>query len=113
MAERDLMLSRPQRWAIGGVALAAGCLLAYGVAGSYTSVAHLASTHDVPLPRLVPVGIDGGLVGTVLLDIVLTWTGFPVRWLRWLCHEQKQLDDRAAAGARLETLVRRLEGRHP
>jgi len=86
MAERDPMLSRAQRWAVGGIALAAGCLLAYGVAGSYTSVTHLASAHGVPLPRLVPVGIDGGLIGTVLLDIVLTWTGFPVWWLRWLAR---------------------------
>jgi hypothetical protein len=31
MAERDLMLSRAQRWAVVGVAVAAGCLLAYGV----------------------------------------------------------------------------------
>lgn len=84
MGNRDLVPSRPQRWAVGGIALTAGCLLAYGVAGSYTSVAHLASAHDVPLPRLVPVRIDGGLAGTVLLDIVLTWTGFPVWWLRWL-----------------------------
>jgi hypothetical protein len=86
MADRDLKLSRAQRWAAGGVVLAAGCLLAYGVAGSYASVTHLASAHGVPLPRLVPVGIDGGLVGTVLLDIVLTWTGFPVWWLRWLAR---------------------------
>lgn len=86
MAERDLTLSRAQLWAIGGVALAACCLLAYGAAGSYTSVTHLASVHHVPLPRLVPVGIDGGLIGTVLLDIVLTWIGFPVWWLRWLAR---------------------------
>jgi len=84
MAERDHALSRAQRWAAAGVVLAAGWLLAYGAAGSYTSVAHLASTHGVPLPRLVPAGIDGGLIGTVLLDIVLTWTGFPLGWLRWL-----------------------------
>jgi hypothetical protein len=84
MADRESSLSGPQRCAVAGVALAAGCLLAYGVAGSYTSVAHLAGAHGVPLPQLVPVGIDGGLIGTVLLDIVLTWTGFPVWWLRWL-----------------------------
>jgi hypothetical protein len=86
VADRDLRLSRAQRWAVVGVALAVGCLLAYGVAGSYTSVTHLASVHGVPLPRLVPVGIDGGLAGTVLLDIVLTWTGFAVWWLRWLAR---------------------------
>ncbi len=77
-------LTAAQRWAITGVALAAACLFGYGAAGSYTSIAHLAAGHHVPLPRLVPVGIDGGLVGTVLLDIVLTWSGQPVWWLRWL-----------------------------
>lgn len=71
-------LTGAQRWAITGVALAAVCLFGYGAAGSYTSVTHLAATHLVPLPRLVPVDIDGGLVGTVLLDIVLTWTGYLV-----------------------------------
>jgi hypothetical protein len=84
MAEHDHALTGAQRSAVAGVVLAAGCLLAYGAAGSYTSVAHLASTHGVPLPRLVPAGIDGGLIGTVLLDIVLTWTGCPLGWLRWL-----------------------------
>ncbi len=79
-------LTRAQRWAIAGVALAAVCLFGYGAAGSYTSVTHLAAAHHVPLPRLVPVGIDGGLVGTVLLDMVLTWTGYPVWWLRWLAR---------------------------
>jgi hypothetical protein len=73
-----------QRAAIAGVAFAAVCLFGYGVAGSYSSVAHLALEHHVPLPQLVPLGLDGGLVGMVLLDIVLTWTGYPVWWLRWL-----------------------------
>jgi hypothetical protein len=79
-------LTATQRWAIAGVALAAACLLSYGAAGSYASVTHLAAAHHVPLPRLVPVGIDGGLAGTVLLDIVLTWSGYPVWWLRWLAR---------------------------
>jgi hypothetical protein len=61
-------------------------LFGYGVAGSYASVTHLATIHHVPMPLLVPVGIDGGLVGTVLLDIMLTWTGYPVWWLRWLAR---------------------------
>lgn len=75
-----------QQWGMAMAGVAAGCLFAYGVAGSYTSVTHLAAEHHVPLPRLVPVGIDGGLVGTILLDIVLTWTGYPVWWLRWLAR---------------------------
>lgn len=60
-------ITRAQRSAIVGVALVAVCLFGYGAAGSYTSVTHLAAAHHVPLPRLVPVCIDGGLVGTVLL----------------------------------------------
>jgi Protein of unknown function (DUF2637) len=79
-------LTTAQRWAVVGVGVAAACLFGYGAAGSYASVTHLAAAHHVPLPRLVPVGIDGGLVGTVLLDIVLTWTGHPVWWLRWLAR---------------------------
>lgn len=83
-ASRRPGLTAPQRWAMAAAAIAAGCLFTYGIAGSYSSVTRLAAAHHVPLSRLVPVGIDGGLVGTVLLDIVLTWTGYPVWWLRWL-----------------------------
>lgn len=57
-------------------------LAAYGAAGSYVSVRDLAAAHHVPLPALVPVGIDGGLLGTVALDIVLTWIGYPLTWMR-------------------------------
>jgi hypothetical protein len=32
------------------------------------------------------VGIDGGLVGVVTLDLVLAWTGQPVGWLRQLAR---------------------------
>jgi hypothetical protein len=81
-----LELTAAQRWAVVGVGVAAACLFGYRAAGSYASVTHLTAAHRVPLPRLVPVGIDGGLVGTVLLDIVLTWTGYPVWWLRWLAR---------------------------
>jgi hypothetical protein len=57
-------------------------LAAYGAAGSYVSVRDLAAAHQVPLPALVPAGIDGGLLGTVALDIVLTWIGYPLTWMR-------------------------------
>jgi Protein of unknown function (DUF2637) len=40
----------------------------------------------VPLPWLVPIGIDGGLVGVVVLDLVFAWTGSPVGWLRQLAR---------------------------
>jgi hypothetical protein len=48
-----------------------GCLFAHGIADSYASIAHLAAAHEVPLPWLVPSGIDGGLVSAVLRDMML------------------------------------------
>jgi hypothetical protein len=75
-------LSRGQRAAIGAaVALGLG-LVAYGVAGSYQTVSALAERRGVPLASLVPVGIDGGLIGVVVLDLVLSWIGQEIGWLR-------------------------------
>jgi hypothetical protein len=75
-------LSGGQRMAVGGsVALGLG-LAAYGVAGSYRAVSGLAQRKGVPLAHLVPVGIDGGLIGVVVLDLVLSWIGQPIGWLR-------------------------------
>jgi hypothetical protein len=73
------------RWqAAAGVAVIviALAVFAYGAAGSYESVYHLALRHKMPLPRLVPIGVDGGLVLALLADIVLTWTRQPIWWLR-------------------------------
>jgi hypothetical protein len=36
----------------------------------------------VPLARLAPVGLDGGLIGVIVLDITFTWAGHPLGWLR-------------------------------
>jgi hypothetical protein len=57
-------------------------LAAYGVAGSYQTVSGLAARRGGPLAPLVPVGIDGGLIGVVVLDLVLSWIGQPISWLR-------------------------------
>lgn len=57
-------------------------LAAYAAAASYESVSQLAAAHAVPLPRLNPAGIDGGLAGVIGVDILLTWRGRPVGWLR-------------------------------
>jgi hypothetical protein len=84
MAEvlRPARLSRGQRAAVGvSVTLGLG-LAAYGVAGSYQTVSGLAERRGVPLALLVPVGIDGGLIGVVVLDLVLSWIGQPIGWLR-------------------------------
>lgn len=56
----------------------------YGLAGSYVSIAELAERHHVPLADFVPMGIDGGLVAVVVLDLALTWIGSPAGWLRQL-----------------------------
>jgi uncharacterized protein DUF2637 len=65
--------------------IALGVVVAgYGLTGSYLSIADLADRHNVPLAKLVPAGIDGGLVAVVVLDLMLTWIGSPVGWLRQL-----------------------------
>jgi hypothetical protein len=77
-------LSRGQ---IAAVVLSIGLgavVAGYGLAGSYLSISELANRHDVPLAWLVPAGIDGGLVAVVVLDLVLTWIGASVGWLRQL-----------------------------
>lgn len=77
-------LGRGQR-AVSAVAVLLGLLLAaYGAVGSYGTIKDLAWRKQLPLPELVPVGIDGGLFGVMLLEIVLTWTGQPLVWLRQL-----------------------------
>ena len=77
-------LSAPQLAAVVTViAVVAVILVSYGAAGSYDGLWHLAATHQVPLPRLVPLGLDGGLIGVILLDITLTWAGRPLAWLRF------------------------------
>ncbi len=77
-------LSSGQRTAVG-ISVTLGLALAgYGMAGSYETVSDLARREWVPLPGLVPVGIDGGLVGVVVFDLVFTWTGQPLGWLRQL-----------------------------
>lgn len=75
----------PGQRAVSAVAVVLGLLLAaYGAVGSYGTIRDLAWRKELPLPELVPVGIDGGLFGLMLLEIVLTWTGQPLVWLRQL-----------------------------
>lgn len=75
------------RWQVGTAATViitvAAILVAYGAAASYDSLRHLAASHQVPLPYLNPVGLDGGLIGVITLDIILTWAGRPLAWLRF------------------------------
>jgi hypothetical protein len=68
-----------------GVSVSVGLVVGgYGLAGSYVTVSELAARRGVPLAGLVPAGIDGGLVGVVVLDLVLAWISMPVGWLRQL-----------------------------
>jgi hypothetical protein len=74
------------KWQARGIAaliaaIALG-LAAYAAAASYDTVSALAVTRGVSLPRLNPVGIDGGLFGIIIVDIAFTWAGSPIWWLR-------------------------------
>lgn len=80
------LLSRSQHIALLGAILIALSLAGYGAVGSYKTISALAANAGVPLPALVPIGIDGGLVGVVILDLILAWTGDPVGWLRQLAR---------------------------
>jgi hypothetical protein len=77
-------LTSGQRLALTGAVGLALALATYGAVGSYTTISTKAAELGVPLPALVPVGIDGGLVGVIVLDLVLAWTGHPIGWLRQL-----------------------------
>lgn len=75
--------ARSRYWWTGlAVVLVAGSLLTYGGAGSYESLSHLAATHAVPLPQFAPAGLDGGLAGSILLEILFALLGRPVVHLR-------------------------------
>lgn len=74
------------RGAILAVTVIAAALTAASAAGSYDSLWHLAVAHNVPLPRISPVELDGALVGLNVIDIVLTACGYPLRWLRMIAR---------------------------
>jgi hypothetical protein len=80
------LLNGGQHVALAGAVLVAVGLAAYGAAGSYSTISAKAVAVGVPLPELAPIGIDGGLVGVVVLDLVLAWTRHPVGWLRFLAR---------------------------
>ncbi|MCA1190011.1 DUF2637 domain-containing protein [Saccharopolyspora sp. 6V] len=66
-------MSRGQIAACVGSVVIGVALAAYGAAGSYQTAAAVAVEKHLPLPELVPLGLDGGLLGIVLVDLVLTW----------------------------------------
>lgn len=81
---QETRLSRPQVAACIGSLVTGAALAAYGALGSYQSLSATATEKNLPLPHLVPLGFDGGLLGVVVLDLVLTWIGHPIGWLRQL-----------------------------
>lgn len=86
-AKQERSLSRRQaRCAVITVAVIAAALIASSAAGSYDSLWHLAAAKKVPLPRLNPVELDGALVGLNVIDVILTWCGYPLRWLRLIAR---------------------------
>lgn len=54
----------------------------YGLVISYWTVRELAVKLHMPLPHIFPIGIEGGMVAVLAIDIVLTWIGRPITWLR-------------------------------
>lgn len=80
--DAEAKLSGWKKFSLAVTMILAAGLFAYAAAGSYTSVGQLAANHHVPLPSLVPLGIDGSLILALLADIVLTWIGHPIWWLR-------------------------------
>ena len=71
-------LSQGQIAACVGSTLAGVALAACGAAGSYRTLAAVAAEKHLPLPELVPLGLDGGMLGVVLVDLVLTWITCPI-----------------------------------
>jgi hypothetical protein len=71
---------------IGAVVVLSAALLAAAIASSYDSVWHLAVARHVPVPRLTPLELDGGLIVVTLADIATTWLGHPFGGLRWLAR---------------------------
>jgi hypothetical protein len=72
-----------QAWIAGTIVVTVVLvLLAYGIAGSYESLSHLAAANAVPLPQFAPIGLDGGLIGVIVIDIFLTWLRRPIGFLR-------------------------------
>ncbi|WP_431889528.1 DUF2637 domain-containing protein [Nocardiopsis alba] len=75
-------LSEGQRFALGLAVMGMLAVGAYGLVISYWTVRDLAERLHMPLPALYPLGIEGGMVAVLAIDIALTWIGRPIGWLR-------------------------------
>ncbi|WP_198662436.1 DUF2637 domain-containing protein [Nocardiopsis sp. TNDT3] len=71
-----------QKFALGLAVTGMLAVGAYGLVISYWTVRELAVKLHMPLPHIFPVGIEGGMIAVLAIDIVLTWIGRPIGWLR-------------------------------
>ncbi|MFC9941292.1 DUF2637 domain-containing protein [Nocardiopsis alba] len=78
----DAPLSEGQRVALGLAVMGMLAVGAYGLVISYWTVRELAEKLSMPLPHIFPIGIEGGMIAVLAIDIVLTWIGRPIGWLR-------------------------------
>lgn len=75
-------LSDGQRFGLGLAITGMLAVGAYGLVISYWTVRELAEKLSMPLPHIFPVGIEGGMIAVLAIDIMLTWIGRPIGWLR-------------------------------
>lgn len=75
-------LTDGQRFGLGLAVSGMLAVGAYGLVISYWTVRELAVKLHMPLPHIFPVGIEGGMIAVLAIDIVLTWIGRPIAWLR-------------------------------
>lgn len=75
-------LSDGQITALGLAVLGMLAVGVYGLVISYWTVRELAERLHMPLPHIFPVGVEGGMIAVLAIDIVLTWIGRPIGWLR-------------------------------
>ena len=75
-------LTDGQRFGLGLAVSGMLAVGAYGLVISYWTVRELAEKLRMPLPHIFPVGIEGGMIAVLAIDIVLTWIGRPIGWLR-------------------------------
>ena len=75
-------LSGGQRYGLGLAITGMLAVGAYGLVISYWTVRELAEKLSMPLTHIFPVGIEGGMIAVLAIDIVLTWIGRPIGWLR-------------------------------
>lgn len=73
-------------WAFSVAGVIAAGLLAYAIPASYESLSRLAAANAVPLAAYAPAGLDGGLVGLIVIDLALTWARLPIRVLHMLAR---------------------------